>query len=472
MSRDKGRSLLEINTELLGQLKKANDAYEADPNSPVLATLNEIKATLANQRGPSKAGQLGDHGPEQDSGFSSGIGKAKVHRYVKATYQAADSKPKPGELITAIALSRSPDMDDQARGKAMLRNLHVQYAEGVRPGDMGGYQIGGNLGGRFDTFGKATLGTTGATGGYVLPNNLVAPVVKPAVASAQYTQGDDPLCTVINGVAVRGVDMPYRTAAPTRMTFGDWGNTKENRNEAYGSYTATLGTLALIYDVSNQYLRFSAGAAEADVLDELGKAFRLACNYAVLAGPGTGTVGSGDPTCGVYTSLIASDPSFTTTFGSASTSTLAGNAAVGIAQGLSALAGRSRVASAVVMDYQTYFTLWESGSDQAGFFASGAAMSGARALSVQNGQLYVWGCPVFYDPQFNSYTGSSKHCIVGDWKALRVFMGSEFRIDSSNIAGTRWDQNLTGYRGEAEIAVHAGAAVATGAFQLVKAIVP
>jgi len=70
---------------------------------------------------------------------------------------------------------------------------------------------------------------------------------------------------------VRGVDQPYRTGAPTRMTAQDWGVTKENVDEAYGSYTATLTTFARIYDQGKQYVRFSAGAAEVDVIDELTK---------------------------------------------------------------------------------------------------------------------------------------------------------------------------------------------------------
>jgi HK97 family phage major capsid protein len=154
------------------------------------------------------------------------------------------------------------------------------------------------IGARYDDMpelSKATLGTTGPTGGYVLPNNLVATLVKPAVTGFSYAN----LVTVRTGVNVRGVDQPFRTGAPSRATFQDWGSTKENVSEAYGSYTATLGTLARIYDVGKQYLRFSAGAAEQDVIDELTKAMRLGENFYVLAGAGTGSVGSGDPTYGI-----------------------------------------------------------------------------------------------------------------------------------------------------------------------------
>jgi HK97 family phage major capsid protein len=460
--------------KILPELRAINDTYEA--REAVKAELDALspnaKAALHNMRGKSKASLLGD-GPKGGADeYDGGQEKAKVHKSVKAVYQSADDTPAPGALLTAISLSRSSDMDDQVRGKEMLRSLHVQFDQGPRMGNFGAYGVGGSVSG-LSQYGKATLGATGATGGYVLPNNLVAPVQKPAIGEALYTMGDNPLCTVVSGVAVRGVDQPFRTGAPTRALFSDWGQTKENRNEIYGSYAAILGTLALVYDISNQYLRFSGGAAEADVFDELAKAFRLAEKYAVLAGPGTGTYGSGDPTMGIYPAILASDPAFTTTFTGASTSTIAGNAATGIAQGIGALVGRSQVVSAVVMDYSTYWTLWTEGSDTAGFFASGAAMGGARALAASdNGQLHIFGVPVFYDPQFNSYTGSTKAAIAGNWKNLKVWRGSEFRIDSSSVAGTRWDQNLTGYRGEEELAVHAGAAVATGSFQLIKNIIP
>ena len=40
-------------------------------------------------------------------------------------------------------------------------------------------------------------------------------------------------------------------------------------------------------------------------------------------------------------------------------------------------------------------------------------------------------------------------------------------LASTDVAGTRWDYNLIGFRGEEEIGFHAGSAVAVGAMQLV-----
>jgi len=48
----------------------------------------------------------------------------------------------------------------------------------------------------------------------------------------------------------------------------------------------------------------------------------------------------------------------------------------------------------------------------------------------------------------------------------------EFRIDTSDQSGTRWDQNLVGYRGEQEFGINAGSAVAVGSFQYLTGLVP
>lgn len=396
-------------------------------------------------RSPSKAAGIGNGRAFDEYGRPDV--KVEPHTALKA---ALGGNYQAGALVTALLNAGDRDAEAQAAGKASLRELGLRRYD--RPD--------------FGFVGKATLGTTGATGGYVLPNNLVDAVIKPATAEAIYSD----LCTIRTGVAVRGVDQPYRTGAPARMQFQNWGATKENVNEAYGSYTATLGTLAKIYDVAKQYLRFSAGAAEQDVMDELAKSYRLGENFAVIAGPGTGTVGVGDPTTGVYTALAAGAATYTTTFVGASTSTIAGAAATAIASGIKALAKRSRRPTACVMDAETYWTIVSEGSDTAGFWLD-PRQSGGFTFNAQGG-LSLWGMPVLWDPNFDTNTGTTKAAIVGDWSALKLFRGIEFRIDSSDVAGTRWDDNLVGFRGEAELGVNASAAVSVGAFQLLKAIIP
>jgi HK97 family phage major capsid protein len=310
------------------------------------------------------------------------------------------------------------------------------------------------------------LGATGTTGGYVLPNNLVDTIQKPHVAAAIWSN----IVVMRNGIAVRGVDTPYRLGAPARMTFQDWGATKENVNETYGSYTANLGTMARIIDVGKQYVRFSAGAAEADVMDELTKAATLGENYYLLAGAGTGSVGTGDPTTGIYTALAAVFGAFTTTFSGASNSTIAGAAATGLSQAFGAMATRSRFPTAVVMDAVTYYKILTQGSDTAGFWLSPAA--GGLNINPANGQLRMWDCPIYFDPNFDTNTGTTKRAIALDGSAFRAYRGLEFRIESSDQAGTRWDQNQIGFRGESELGFQAWAGVFVGAAQLIVALIP
>jgi HK97 family phage major capsid protein len=402
------------------------------------------KAALQSYRRPSMAAQIGQHSSvDPVDAYRGG-----VHPALKAALGANADSYVPGSFIQAL-LDLGGNPDEYQNAKAVLAGLGLTYRD-------------------MPEFSKATLGTTGATGGYVLPNNLVDQVVKPAVAEAIYSQ----LVTVRNGVNVRGVDQPLRQGPPARMQFQDWGASKENRNETYGSYTANLGTMALIYDLSKQYLRFSAGAAEADVIDELTKAARLGENYYILAGAGTGSVGVGDPTTGVYTALVAASAfnGYTTTFSGASVSTIAGSAATGISQAFSALATRARRATAVVTDTLTYWTILSEGSDTAGFWLDPRA-SGGFTFDASGG-LLLWGVPILCDPAFNTNTGTTKRAIAADWSVFKLYRGMEFRVDTSDQAGTRWDANLVGYRGEEEIGFNASTGVNVGCAQLITALIP
>ena len=443
-------------TEALPELAKARTeaaseqaAQQAPTREELIAAAQEAgreaaKAMLLDSRAPSIAAQVGGGPSLDDMPRSLGAALDHIHfntdPYMKA---ALGQGYVAGDFLTAI-MDLKGDPEEFVRGKAAIRKLGVQYGEP-----------------------KATLGTTGATGGYVLPNNLVATLEKPNTQVAVYT-GSNPLVTVIPGVAVRGIDQPYRTGAPTRMTAQDWGATKENLDEAYGSYTATLGTFARIYDIGKQYARFSAGAAEADVLDELTKAAALAENFAVMAGPGTGsaTPGVNDPTKGLYTSLLGN---VFTTAHTASSSTIAGSAATALADAFKALASRSRYPSAAVMDATSYWTLFSQGSDSAGYWMS--ELLGAGFNIGADNALRWRGVPIYFDANLDANT-TSKIAIVGEYRALKFYRGMEFRVDSSDVAGTRWDKNLIGFRGEVEFGVNADTAVAVGAFQLITGLIP
>jgi hypothetical protein len=277
---------------------------------------------------------------------------------------------------------------------------------------------------------KATLGTTGATGGFVLPNNLVANLEKPNTQAAVYT-GSNPLVTVIPGVAVRGVDQPYRTGSPARMTAQDWGATKENLDEAYGSYTATLTTFARIYDQGKQYVRFSAGAAEVDVIDELTKAAALTENFAVIAGPGTGsaTPGVNDATKGVYTSILGN---VFTTVGAPVAGTVAGSAAAQLATAFGTMGTRSRNPDAVVVDVVTYWSIFSQGSDTAGFWISEFLGAG---FTTDGGVLRWRG--IRSPRRQPDRQRATKIAIAGEWKALKFYRGMG-SVDSTDVAGDRW----------------------------------
>lgn len=431
---------------------KAEQA-EAKAKAERKAEIDEaIKAYAASRTGRSEAARLGD-GAAAPRGSIAQRG-IKAHPFMRSLY---GEDYEAGEAVSAIAAFKgmtSDGIDVEAinAGKAKLAELGMTY---MGPADL--------------SAGKATLGTTGATGGYVLPNNLVDSVVKPKTQAAIYGQ----LMTVIDGVAVRGIDQPYRMGAPSRMQYANWGATKDNRDENYGSYTANLVTFAAIYDVGKQYLRFSAGAAERDVLDELAKAAALAENFEAIAGPGTGSVGSGDACLGVYTSLNAT-PAFlgykAAKTGSATSSTVVGSFAAACAEILGILAGRNRIPDAIVVDHTTYFTALAQGSDNAGFWVNPAG--GPTGFSRnESGQLTFWGIPIVYDTNLGT-NATTKIAIAAEWAAFKLYRGMEFRIDSSDTAGDRWDKNLVGFRGEMELGFNAETPVHVGAAQLMTAVIP
>lgn len=451
-----------------GPRKAAADA-SIDALSASIATLSQalsaesireqVKAALHAERAPSKAGLVG--GSPLGAPESRRIAPmVDAYPALKASFSGYEA----GEFLSALMDVHGIglggiDVERIASGKARLSSLS-SYA-GV-PAGSAAYSV-------VDGTGKAVLGATGATGGYVLPNNLVDTVVKPKTQEAVYQT----LLTVVNGVAVRGVDQPYRTGAPARMAFQDWGSSKENVNEAYGSYTSTLATMARVIDIGKQYARFSAGSAEADVMDELTRAAILGENFYIIAGAGTGSIGTGDPSVGVYTALTTapSGGGYTTAFSSASTSTVAGSAATAFATMLGALAGRSRSATAIVTDAATFWTILREGSDTAGFWVS--PTGGPTGFTrTESGGISFWGVPLYFDANLNANTGASKLAIAGDWKTAKLYRGMEFRIDTSDQAGSRWDENLIGFRGEQEIGFNASSQVSVGAFQLGTSIIP
>jgi hypothetical protein len=118
---------------------------------------------------------------------------------------------------------------------------------------------------------------------------------------------------------------------------------------------------------------------------------------------------------------------------------------------------------AIVLSSTNYFemaveTLGSSGSGGWAFSPADGA-----AGRVPSGTL--WGIPVYRDPLLTAGTG-----YVGAFKQVDLYLGQEYRIDVSSEAGTRFDQNVTGFRAEEEIAIDWRPAVFSGWIQRVTAI--
>jgi HK97 family phage major capsid protein len=299
---------------------------------------------------------------------------------------------------------------------------------------------------------KATVGDSDAAGGYLVPNNVVADINLQATAGRAVVD----LFTVIDGVRGSAVDVPWEdgNSVVTRAIIAGAGTLKENKNFIVNNYTATLYTLARIFDVGNQLLRQSGGAAEKLVRSKLARAFALGEDYYALQGSG-----SSEP-MGLLTALGTSG-TYVTTHSSPSVSTIAGNWATAVAKAAGAIADRGGAPTAVVLNSGDYWNSIVSGADAAGFYVdpNGGGFNFNPTGAAQTG-AGPWGLALRHSP--NMPTDS---LVVGDYKSAMFFRGQGYRVDVSSEAGTRWDYNLTGFRGEEEIAFDARPAVFTGNFQ-------
>jgi HK97 family phage major capsid protein len=339
---------------------------------------------------------------------------------------------RPGEFIAAVLDMAGNDPDAYREAKAALEDMSGRRQD-------------------VPVWSKATLGLTDATGGWIIPNAAVDEIVKPAMAKNIYRG----LCTVRPGVTTSTVDIPFRSAAPARAQVVAWGTTKENVNLAYNGYSATLYTLARIHDMSSGFVRHSAGAAEQDAISELAHAFALGEAYYIREG-----TGSSEP-YGIVPALTNGPATFRTTH-TAAAATVAGSVAAAIAKAGAALLGRGRIPEAAVMSASGMAEMLTNGADTAGFFLSG--ISGPQSVpGLKPGTLVSpWGIPVLVDPDL-----ASDDLIVAEWSAFRIYLGENYRVDVSSVAGSRWDDNLTGYRGEEEFGFDARPAAYAGAAQYV-----
>lgn len=387
------------------------DALQSHLMTRIGGVAADIKAAIGESRAPSKAALIGG-------------------------MRSADRSEQAGAFLTALLALKGNDPEAYVAAKASMAELGSSWMD--VPADS-----------------KATLGTTDAAGGWIVPNAMVDAIVKPAPKKV----GILDLVTVVPGINSFQVDIPLRNAAPSRMTIQSRGSTKENKDLAYDGYSATMYTLARIYDLASQFVRQSAGAAERDVIGELTDAARRGTEYYLISG-----AGSTEP-YGLKTALTNAPAAFTSSFTAGAT--LAGSiiAAVGTAAG--ALAGRDVTPNAALINAQTLWTALLQGDDQAGFYMNGANDRVNRADLPAGTVLTRWGIPLVPDSLV-----AADDLIVGDYSTLKVYEGDTLRIDSSNVAGERWDKNLTGFRGEKEIALDARPAVYAGNFQLIEDITP
>lgn len=356
-----------------------------------------------------------------------------------------------GDFLFGVHEANARDTDRQALGKSLLADIHAK----ARSFDSKAFSYE-------SSWGKATLGLTDATGGWIIPNAIVDELIVPAQVDNIYRR----ICTVVPGVTAGTVDIPFRIAARTAATVIAWGDTKENVSLVYNGYTATMYTLARIYDISNQFLRQSRGAAEADVMSELAAAFAQGESNYIREGSGTSQPFG-------YTSALTNGPAAFRTSFTPSATTLAGSIARSIADAAGVLAGRGVNPDGAVLTASSYWTMLSQGTDTAGFFFNPAG--GPAAINALPGTLVSpFGIPVYPDAAADLQATAAvlDNLVVGQWKKFKVYFGESYRVDTSDVAGTRWDTNLTGFRGESEMGFDARPAVYAGYFQAITDILP
>jgi HK97 family phage major capsid protein len=75
-------------------------------------------------------------------------------------------------------------------------------------------------------------------------------------------------------------------------------------------------------------------------------------------------------------------------------------------------------------------------------------------------------------PVYKSTEMPTDDLLVGDFKRAQLFVGDDFRVDTSTEAGDRWDKNLTGFRAEEEIGFNADPYVVSGFFERITDVIP
>jgi hypothetical protein len=194
--------------------KAEEDARESDIDEAI-ANARDAKAFADAYRSPSKARLIGSaprekFDPETRGAFLYGVHESRANDYERQIAGKA--------IMEALRTGRA-DV-----GKALTDDDRevLEALNGSHRTDRKAYEYE-------DAWGKATLGTTDATGGWVIPNAVVDEFIKPGQVDNIYRT----ICTVVPGVTAFAVDIPFRSAIRTRAAVKAFGQTKENLDLAY-----------------------------------------------------------------------------------------------------------------------------------------------------------------------------------------------------------------------------------------------
>ncbi len=428
-SKDKNENAAKARDEAAMELQGIKEQVDKQRDEAEAARTIEIDKLLAdarNTREPSKAWMIGN-------------GSADYGGY------------KAGDFLYNIMVRG--DKDSTIAEKSAAEQALAEMGA-VRRSSAAGASLGqGRLEakGGYEPPAKATLGTASTTGGILIPGATISDLVKPPQAATAVAG----LVRTINVNAYQ-TTIPVRVTAPTRAAVVAWGVTKTNVDLTYGGYTATAYTLAIIYDVAKQLLRYSGGAVEADLRGELETSFALGKAYYILQGSGT------NEPYGIQTAIGTAFGAYTSSFTAGVA--LADSVAAGISTAAGALAVRNWQPEAALLGVAAYWQMLRQGTDEAGFFF---APSGGPTQIRPGTLISPWGIPVYAETQL----AGTNDLLVGQFSAVQVFQGETFRVDTSDEAGDRWDKNLVGFRGENELGLDARAAVFAGAFQFIAAVI-
>ena len=131
-----------------------------------------------------------------------------------------------------------------------------------------------------------------------------------------------------------------------------------------------------------------------------------------------------------------------------------------LGRALGALEARGQRATAIVLHPTTF---WATATEGLGTsYAGGWAIDPAAGAAGSPPQQTAWGIPIYRCADLPTATG-----LVGNFADMDMYYGLSMRIDVSSEAGSRFDQNITGFRAEEDFGFNAEPYVRTGMVQKV-----